>query len=275
MILVTGATGNVGSELVTQLMERGHSVRALTRRGGGKLPTTVETVTGDLNDPAALTDAFRGVSGVFLLGGYRDMPGVLKEISDAGVERVVLLTSRSVEGGNPSNAIVSMWLESEAAVRASSVNWTILHPGGFMSNALRWAPQIISGGLVRVAFGDVPVAVIDPYDLAAVACEALVTDEHSFRTYPISGPESMTPRDQVAILSKVLGRDIAFESQPNDEARAEMAKSMPAPMVDAFVRFFADGEFDDTAVAPTVREVTGRDPRSFEEWARLHASSFR
>jgi uncharacterized protein YbjT (DUF2867 family) len=91
----------------------------------------------------------------------------------------------------------------------------------------------------------------------------------------LSGPESLSPADRVAILGDVLGRDLRFEAQTNDEAKAEMRAAMPAEYVDAFFRFFVDGELDESAVLPTVEELTGRPPRSFAAWARAHADAFR
>jgi uncharacterized protein YbjT (DUF2867 family) len=118
MIMVTGATGNVGGELVRQLVAAHQPVRALVRnQDQNAMPTSVETFIGDLNRPESLSTALRDVSGVFLLGGYGNMPGVLAEIRRAGAGPVVLLSSRSVMGGDSSNAIVSMWMASEAAVR--------------------------------------------------------------------------------------------------------------------------------------------------------------
>lgn len=171
LILVTGATGNVGGELVRQLADANHPVRALVRNNAGStLPANVEIVAGDLNQPQSLRAALKDVRGVFLLGGYPDMPGLLAEIRRAGVQHVVLLSSRSsVIGGDSSNAIVNMWQASEAAVRSSGVPWTILQPSGFMSNALRWLPQIRAGDVIRIPFADVPIAAIDPCDIAAVA----------------------------------------------------------------------------------------------------------
>ena len=274
MILVTGANGNVGSELVTQLAAK-NEVRALVRsRGGMTLPSNVEAVAGDLNRPESLAAALRGVRGVFLLGGYRDMPAVLTEIRKAGVEHVVLLSSRSVVGGDPTNAIVQMWMTSEEAVRSSGVAWTFVRPGGFASNALRWLPQLRTGDVVRVPFAKAPIASIDPHDIAAVAAVALTTHGHASKSYALSGPEAQLPATQVAILAKVLGRDLRFEAQLDDEARIELAKSAPPGFVDAFFRFFVKGEFDDATVLPTVQEITGHAPRTFEQWARAHAADF-
>jgi uncharacterized protein YbjT (DUF2867 family) len=276
MILVTGATGNVGGELAKQLANANQQVRVLIRsQSGGALPANVEAVIGDLSRPESLTRALTGVRGVFLLGGYQDMPAVLAEIRRAGVEQVVLLSSRSVVGGIPDNAIVSMWVVSEEAVRSSGVPWTILRPSGFMSNALRWGPQIRAGDVVRAPFADVPIAAIDPYDIAAVAAVALTSEGYTSRDYLLTGPKAILPADQVRVLATLLGRDLRFERQPDAEAREEMSQSMPADFVDAFFRFFAEGEFDDSQVLPTVNEITGRQPRAFEQWARVHADAFR
>jgi uncharacterized protein YbjT (DUF2867 family) len=275
MILVTGATGNVGGELVHQLAASGQSVRALIRetsRAG--LPEGVEIAIGDLNEPNSLTQTLKGVRGVFLLGGYRDMAGVLTAIRQSGVERVVLLISRSVIGGKSDNAIVKMWNLSENAVRSSGVSWTILEPSGFMSNALRWASQIRAGDVVRAPFADAAIAAIDPADIAAVAAVALTSDAHGSRTYAMTGPEALRPPDQVRILADVLGRDLHFEAQSDEEARQEMSGSMPPEMVDAFFRFFVGGEFDDSSILSTVADITGRQPRTFRQWAVRARSRF-
>lgn len=275
MILVTGANGNVGSELVTQLAGAKQQVRALVRDPGrNSLPVEVEFVAGDLDRPASLAPALAGVRGVFLLGGHKDMPGLLTQIRAAGVEHVVLLSSRSVVGGSPTNAIVRMWMTSEDAVRSSGVGWTMVRPSGFASNALRWLPQLRAADLVRAPFASAAIASIDPYDIAAVARVALTTAGHESRSYALSGPEALLPAQQVAILAKVLGRPLRFEAQPDDEARAELRHSTPEEFVDAFFRFFVAGEFDDAVILPTVQEVTGQAPRTFEQWARVHQAEF-
>ena len=119
------------------------------------------------------------------------------------------------------------------------------------------------------------VATIDPHDVAAVAAEALTSGGHEGRSYRLSGPESLLPADRVAVLAKVLGRDLRFEGQSDADARAQMSATMPDEYVDAFFSFFADGKLDESKVLPTVQEVTGRQPRTFEQWARAHAGVFR
>jgi uncharacterized protein YbjT (DUF2867 family) len=273
MILVTGATGNVGSELVRALVARGARVRALVRRPDAELPAGAEAVVGDLGRPATVpTD---GVRAAHLLAGYDNLPGLLGRLRDAGVERVTLQSSSAVPSGDTSNAVARYHILSEAAVRESGLPFTFLQPNSFMSNALRWLPQLRAGDVVREAFGGVRIATIDPADVAAVAAEALTTDRHEGRSYRLSGPQSQLPAERVAILARVLGRELRFEGLSDAEARAEMSAAMPAEYVDAFFRFFADGTLDESRVLPTVEEVTGRPPRTFEQWAVAHADAFR
>jgi uncharacterized protein YbjT (DUF2867 family) len=276
VILVSGATGNVGGELVRALVGAGEGVRALTR--GAQTPTLpagVQAATGDLNRPETLSDALAGVHGVFLLAGYEDMPGVMAAIRRAGVERVVVLSSGCVADGDMSNAVVRYNALSEAAVRDSGVAWTVLRPSGFMSNALRWLPQLRSGDVVRAPFADVPIAAIDPFDIAAVAAHVLLADGHDGATYMLSGPAPLLPAEQLEVLGTLLGRELRLKGQSNADARAEMSAAMPAEYVDAMFSFFVDGTFDDSQVRPTVRDLLGREPRTFEQWATAHVDAFR
>jgi uncharacterized protein YbjT (DUF2867 family) len=273
MILVTGATGNIGSELVRALARPGEPVRALTRSAKNSTDD-VEYVTGDLNDPGSMGSALAGVRGLFLLPGYPGMSATLAEAKKAGVQHVVLVSSSSVEGGEPGNAVTRYMMDSEQAVTGSGLPWTFLRSFGFMSNALQWLPQLQAGDVVRAPWPDVPIAVIDPQDIAAVAAVALTSPGHAGRAYTLSGPEPLRPADRVAILGEVLGRPLTFDGQPDDEARAEMSQAMPAEYVAAFFRFYSDGTLDESRVRPDVRDVTGRPPRTFRDWARAHAAAF-
>jgi uncharacterized protein YbjT (DUF2867 family) len=276
MILVTGAAGNVGGELVAALAEAGQPVRALARSAEpGRFPPGTEVVAGDLNDPASLRPALEGTDGVFLLPGYADMPGLYAEARRAGTRRVVQLSGMSAGSGDMSNAITAYMAMSEQAARESGLAWTIVRPAMFMTNAFQWLPQLRAGDLVRAPFGHVRAAVTDPADIAAVAARALTAPGHEERVYEVSGPESLTAGDRVAILGQVLGRDLRFEAQTDEEARAEMSATTPARYVDAFFDFYVAGALDESRVLPTVREVTGRAPRTFAQWAAAHADAFR
>jgi uncharacterized protein YbjT (DUF2867 family) len=276
MIVVTGATGNVGGEVAAALAARGADVRAVVRDPArASLPAGVELVQGDLELPESLTPALDGARAVFLLGGWSDMPELLRRIRRASVERVVLLTSRCVVGGHADNPVTRMWLDSEAAVRDSGVAWTVLRPSGYASNALRWLPQLRQGDVVRAPWPDVGIATIDPADIAAVAATVLTEPGREGLAYALSGPEPLTPGEQVEQLAAVLERPLRYEPLSDEQARAEMAADTPAPYIDAFFRFYSEGEFDDSPVLDTVQEIAGRPPRRFEQWARAHADAFR
>jgi uncharacterized protein YbjT (DUF2867 family) len=274
VILVSGATGNVGQEVVRALAERDGPVRAVARNpDGASMPAAVDVAAADLAAPATVGPALAGIRRVFLLGGLAS-PGLLQVARDAGTEHVVLLTSRCVVGGRPDNAITRMWLDAEAAVRDAQIPWTVLRPSGFHSNALRWLPQLEQGDVVRAPWPDVPIASIDPADIAAVAATVLTETGHEGATYPLSGPEALTPGRQVAALAGVLGRPLRYDPLSDDEARAQMEADTPVPFIDAFFRFFTDGEYDDSVVVDSVNGITGHRPRTFERWAREHAREF-
>jgi uncharacterized protein YbjT (DUF2867 family) len=187
----------------------------------------------------------------------------------------VLQSSSAVPGGDMTNAVARYHILSERAVRESGLAWTFLQPDSFMSNTLQWIPQLQAGDVVRAPFADVRVATIDPYDVAAVSAEALISGGHDGRSYRLSGPESLLPADRVAVLARVLDRRLRFEAQSHEDARTEMSRARPVEYVDAFFNFFADGTLDESEVLPTVEEITGRRPRTFEQWARAHADAFR
>jgi uncharacterized protein YbjT (DUF2867 family) len=276
VILVTGATGNAGGGVVNGLLELGADVRGLVREGSeSKLPNGVEPAVGDLNDPESLRGPLEGASGVFLLSGYDGIEESLTLMRDAGVERVVLLSSSAAPTGDLDNAVARYHILSERAVRESGLPWTFLRPNSFMSNVLRWLPQLEEGNVIHAPFADVAISTIHPDDLGAVAARALTTAEHEGEIYRLSGPEALRPAEQVAILAKFSGRDLRFEAQSNEEARAEMEQAMPKAYVDAFFEFFVDGTVDETTVHPTVAEVTGREPLTFEEWAEANSDAFR
>ncbi len=272
MILVTGATGNVGGEVVARLAADGVPLRALARRPDAvSLPDgSGEVVAGDLSRPESLDDALAGIEALFLLGGFDTMADVLDRAARAGVRRIVLLTSRSVVGGRADNAITGMWMESEAVLERSGLPATVLRPAGFQSNVLRWSDQLRAGDVVRAPWADVPIAAIDPADIAAVAAAALRSGDHEGQALSLSGPEALSARQQLAVVAEVLDRPLRFEPQPDAEARKAMAESMPEPFVDAQFRFFSGGEYDDSEVVDTVERITGRPAGTLRAWVEAH-----
>jgi len=272
MYLVTGATGNVGSELVRALADDGQRVRALVR--SPRAVPRAEAVVGDLTRPDTWADALTGVRGIFVLPGYRGLDILLALARSAGVQHVTILSGRSASSGDLTNAVSRYMIQSERAVRESGLAWTCVRSGAFMSNALRWLPQLKAGSEVRVPFPTVRVAPIDPYDIAAVVTRSLTEDGHDGAIHQVSGPTSFLPEEQVAILADVLDRDLTFVGLTNDEARIELEASMPHKYVEAFFDFYVDGTLDESQILPTVQAVTGRAPRTFEQWTRAHADAF-
>jgi uncharacterized protein YbjT (DUF2867 family) len=163
---------------------------------------------------------------------------------------------------------------SEAAVRDSGLDWTVLRPSGFMSNTLRWLPQLEQGDTVSEPFADLPVAVIDPFDIGAAAAMALTQAGHGGQSYRLTGPQALLPAERLAILGRVLGRQLNLAAVPDDDARREMGASMPGPLVDAFFEFSRGGTYRDDEVTPATGELLGRPPRTFDDWARAHAGAF-
>lgn len=275
MILVTGATGNVGRQVVHQLVDAGQPVRALTRNpDGAGLPAGVEVVRGDLTRPESLPAALDGVDRVYLFPVPDAVQGFLEAARDAGVRRIVVLSSVAAAG--PPNGIGSRHLVVERAVEAADVEWTHLRPGAFAVNTLwQWGPSIRAEGVVRAPYGDAALAPIHEADIAAVATTALLHDGHGGQRYELSGPESLTHREQVDILGKAIGRDIEFVELSPDQAREQMTRNAPERVVDALLGLWAEAVGRTAPVSPVVEQVTGRRPRTFAEWAAEHADQFR
>jgi uncharacterized protein YbjT (DUF2867 family) len=276
MIVVAGASGNVGGALVTTLVGRGEPVRAVSRTPDpGRFPAAVQVVAGDLNRPESMAPAFAGADGAFLLSGYADMPGLLEQARRAGVHRVALLSSSSVPGGDLDNAVAAYHIRSEHAVLDSGIPGTFLRPSMFMTNALQWADQIAAGDVVRAPWAGLAAAVIDPVDIGEVAAVALVDGGYEGEALALTGPESLSPADRVRILGDVLGRRLSLAAMTEEEAVAELTATMSPPYVDAFVKFYVNGDLDESPVLPTVPQVLGRPARSFAQWAAEHADAFR
>lgn len=281
-LLITGATGHVGRELLSQLSAMGRSVRAMTRRPEaiGASPH-VEVVRGDFDDPRGLDAALAGVDAVFAMSAQAIFAAPTPTHDEAlaaacrraGVRRIVKLSALGGGGDDPESPIVRWVRAAEAAVIESGAEWTLLRPGRFMSNTLGWAPMIRRGDVVSIPMAHRRTASIDPADVARVAALALTQPGHAGRSYELSGPEALTPADELAILAEVLGRPLTLNALSNDAARAGMLRyGMPEHVVDVIL---ADRDSQRGAeVLSTVRDVTGRPARTFSEWARSQRAAF-
>jgi uncharacterized protein YbjT (DUF2867 family) len=262
-----GATGNVGSQVVAALRERGAPVRAVSRRERS-WPDGVEGFVGDPNVEHGLDEAVDGVDAVFMMSGYAAEAGLLEAL---GTAHVVLLSASSAALGGGGNAMAAMHLDSERAVSAAGSSWTFLRPCSLQSNVLRWRDQLAEGDVVRAPFADVPPAMIDPADIGAVAALALTTPGHEGQTYRLSGPAALTPADQVALLGEVLGRELVLSPMTDDEAREQMG----SPYGDAAVEIFRGHPELETEVQHTIERLLGRRPGSLADWLVRNVERFR
>jgi uncharacterized protein YbjT (DUF2867 family) len=257
-VVVAGATGNVGKEVVRLL-------------GGDAVG--VSRATGvDLGEPESLREVVDGADAVFLLvAGER--PGDLLDVVKAGgVRRVVLLSS---QGAGTRPEAYRHPVAFEDAVRESGLEWTVLRPGGFHSNAFAWAQGVREHRLVTAPFGDVALPGVDPADIAAVAAAALREEGHAERTYELTGPEAVSPRDRARLIGEAVGEPVRFAEQTRDEARAWMLGFMPEPVVEGTLAILGEPTARERATSPDVERVLGRPATGFADWAHRNAAAFR
>jgi uncharacterized protein YbjT (DUF2867 family) len=280
MILVIGATGNIGGEALRLLLAGGASVRALSRdpsRLAGKAPGA-EVVRGDLMEPDTLVPALAGVEKVLLVAGADHLAAATENLiraRSATLRHVVLISSSTILVEPPT--ILGRWhLAAEEHLKASGLAWTMLRPGYFASNALRWAASLRADGAVYAPVGG-SSAPIDPRDIAAVAVRALTTPGHEGKTYVLTGEQVVTPAEQVAQLGAAVGKTFRLVEVPDAGARAGMLKSgMPEIFCDAILEMAQAGRAErEPLVTGDVRAVTGAAPRSFADWVRDHVAAFR
>ena len=281
-ILITGASGNVGRQVVSQLLETGVPVRALSRDPrSAALPPEVEVVGGDLTQPETLDECLDGIDSVFLmwLAPAAAVPAAIERIAKHA-RRIVFLsspyqTAHPLFLGAQPNPLSSLHAEVERWIQASGLAWTFLRPGMFAANARNWwAGQIVAGDVVRWPYALVPTAPIDERDIAAVAVRALCDASFSGRDYVLTGPESLSHRDQVTTIGEVLGRPLRLEEITPDEWRRELPPYIPANAASMLLKAWAAAIGQPALVTSTVGEVTGTPARSFREWAKDNAAAF-
>jgi uncharacterized protein YbjT (DUF2867 family) len=175
----------------------------------------------------------------------------------------------------PIGAIGRWHLAAEQQLEATGIAWTMLRPGNFASNVLRWVPMIKAQGAVFGPAGG-KSAPIDPYDIASVAVKALTTAGHEGKKYHLTGPELLTAAEQVDIIGAALGKALRYVEVPDEGARAGMLRSgMPEALADAVLELVGQARAGrGPASTTTVREVTGAEPRTFAMWVKAHLSAF-
>ncbi|MER7468152.1 NAD(P)H-binding protein [Streptomyces sp. NPDC097981] len=279
MIVVTGATGNVGRPLTQALAEAGEQVTAVSRHAAA-VPDGVRHVPADLAEPHGLAAVLEGVKALFLLlsGDLHAPEAKPTDMIDlavaSGVRRVVLLSSQGVATRplGPSRIAIRA---VEDALRESGLDWAVLRPGGFASNALAWAESVRTQGTVAAPFGDVGVPIVDPADIAAVAAACLLDDRHTGGVFELTGPEVITPRQQAEAIAAALGAPVRFHELTREEAKAAMTRFVPPELADDTLDIIAAPNPAELRISPDVERVLGRAPRPFNGWVARSIAAFR
>lgn len=280
MCLVTGATGEIGSRVVRQLLERSIRVRVLVRReekARALFGDRVDLSVGDLASPDSLRAATQGMHTVFLVNVGPDIPQrdrLAATISrERGVRKIVKLSSLDVEQG----LAIGAWHEKgEAAIREIGIPFTFVRPTGFMSNLLAWAPSIKEDGVVRSSTADGRRPFIHSEDIASVCVAALLSDEYAGKALPITGPESLTFSEATDIIGEAIGKPLSYEVISDEQARERYSRVSGSPEeTEAHValwRAIRDGRLANTT--DCVERILERKPIHLRQWASENALTF-
>ena len=283
MVLVTGGTGAVGSELLRLLSQAGVATRALTRNPQ-KAPALpgITWVGGDLAKPETLTPAFEGAQKLFLLTSYyEDMVtlqhNAIAAARAAGVTHVVKVSAFAAS--DHSRAPIGRWhYQVEKELEESGLGWTILRPHHFMQNLLAQAEYIVKDGVVYSASGDGKIPYIDPRDIAAVAFVTLTQPGHIGKKYVLTGGEAISYRQAADIIGATIGKPVRFVDESPDQARARRVREgLPPAVIESALAISAYQRAGGKTVTitNTVADLTGRPPRTVGEFVREHAGAFR
>jgi uncharacterized protein YbjT (DUF2867 family) len=272
-ILVIGATGTVGRQVITQLVSAGAHVRAMSRNpDNAGLPPQVELVRGDLTIPETLDACIDGIDSVFLVwvAPPATAAAVVERITKHA-QRIVFL-SAPIKTAHPffqqPNPMREITAEIERLIETSGLRWTFLRPGIFAANALQWwVPQIRNGDRVRWPYLAAPTAPIHEDDIARVAVRVLCEGSHAGGDYVLTGPESLSQLEQLHTIERVIGRSLRIEEMSPDEARRE---GLPNMLLAVWAAAIGQPAF----VTSTVAEITGERARTFVEWVTDHTAEF-
>jgi len=285
MILITGGTGTTGADIIRQLAAAGtRDVRALVRDPGKAefiRDAGFEVVRGDFERPETLDAALEGVERALLLSApdprtVEHQTRFIEAAKRAGTRHVVKFSAigadASARGG------FAKWHgEVEEQLKTSGIAYTMLQPNSFMQNLLGSAGQIAGQGLIYQPVGDAKASFVDTRDVAAVAARVLTEDGHEGKSYVITGPEALSYHDVAAKLSEATGKQVTYVPiSPEDFRVGALAQGLPEWLVDALGLLnetLASGEW--AAVTDVVREVCGKEPRTFGQFARDYTTAFK
>jgi uncharacterized protein YbjT (DUF2867 family) len=283
MILVAGSTGNVGFALIRELAAMGVPARALVRTPE-KVATVaqegVEATVGDFGAPETLDVALKGVERAFLLTPPDPRQpewenNFIEAAERMGVRRVVKLSALGPDAGPPMR-LRRIHSECERILEESSMGWTLLRPNLFMQTTLTFAEQVAAEGRFYAPLAEAKTSMIDVRDVATVAAKTLTDERHEGKVYELTGPEAISHREIAEKLSKVLERPVEHVEVSLDDARGGMIEmGMPEWLADALYELFEVRQAGYMAgVTNAVGQVTGREPRSYEEFARDYKEAF-
>jgi uncharacterized protein YbjT (DUF2867 family) len=286
MILVTGAAGSVGAHLVRQLTERGEPFRAFVREDAKGQALGCEYMVGDFDDPASVVAAMAGIDRLFLNAGgavptvgeqpmVRQQKTAIDAARSAGVSQVVKVSVWGARSGGRLGE-GAHW-QVEEYLKGSGMGWLILQPSGFMQNFITGAGAFYSDGDLLGAYGDARVSYIDCADIAACATARLADRDAVGETYVLTGPEALSHAEIAAKLSAALERSVRYIDLPAGEFVARLvAQGLPESFAADVAALFAEVASGTlSATTRTVRELTGRAPRSFDEFLADNANAIR
>jgi uncharacterized protein YbjT (DUF2867 family) len=284
MILVTGATGNNGTEIVKRLAAMADvQVRAMVRnreRAGAIALPQVEVVEGDFDRPATLLSALAGVERAFLLTNSSERAqsqqiAFIDAAQQSGVTHIVKLSQFAADARSPVR-FLRYHAAVEAALQASGIAYTLLRPNLYMQGLLNFRSTIATQNAFYAAAGDAKVSAVDVRDIAEVAVAALTEAGHEGKIYELTGPQALTHAEMAEGLSEALGRRVAFVDIPPEAMReALLGVGLPVWQADGLVEDYAHYRRGEAAaVTSGVRDAIGKAPRSFDEFARDYAAMF-
>ena len=279
MILITGASGNVGKEVLKQAVLAGLRVRAAYQAlNTAAVPDGVEPVRVDFNQPQTLQAALAGVERVFLVGPPTQqlIPLERKAVDVIARSEVRHLVKLSAMGGRDA-VFPRQHAESEDYIRSIGIACTFLRPNGFMQNLVNYsAPSIRTIGKFYGSEGDGKISMIDIRDVAAAAVAVLSREVESGQVYTLTGPEALSNSQVAEKLSKVLGREIEFLNLPPDDLKtALIGAGVPAWNANALIdlqRLYREGKA--AAVTEDVHRILGREPRRLEQFLTENRGEF-